>query len=105
VDKKHCLVYNREMEKKELECPQCGEKGKQKLNGKNRSGTQSCYCGACKKSYTINPKRIAYCEEVRQLVIKEHFAGASGRAIGKLHGMSKSNVYNWIKKTKRSVDK
>ncbi|MDR1906228.1 MAG: helix-turn-helix domain-containing protein [Clostridiales bacterium] len=59
----------------------------------------------CKKTYTPEPKSHAYSEEVRQLAIKEHFAGVSGREIGKIYGMSKSNVYNWIKKNRSDVYK
>jgi len=87
------------MEKEAMICPKCGAETKQKHDGKTKSGTQRCLCGVCKKSYALNPKRRAYPEEMRQLAIKEHFAGASGRAIGRIHGMSKSNVYNWIKKS------
>ena len=87
------------------ECPNCGSASKQMLNGKNRSGTQSCLCGKCKRSYTLNPKKRAYDEEIRNLAIKEHYAGASGRSIGRMHGMNKANVYNWIKKNRDGVDK
>jgi len=79
-------------------CPRCGSESNQMSMGYNRSGTQRVLCGKCKKTYTENPKRNAYPEELRQIAIKEYYAGASGRAVGALHGMSKSNVYNWIKK-------
>jgi transposase-like protein len=87
-----------EMETIGKRCPVCGLESKQKRMGFNRSGTQRCLCKVCRKSYTINPKRYAYPEEVRQIAIKEYYAGASGRVVGQLHGMSKANVYNWIKK-------
>ena len=74
-------------------------------SGYNRSGTQRCLCGECNYKYTHNPKRHAYSEELRQIAIKEYYAGASGRAVGLMHGMSKSNVYNWIKKNGGCVDK
>ncbi len=67
-------------------------------NGKNRSGTQQILCRHCKKTYTIEPKRNAYDEETRALALKIYYAGASGRGVGKVLGMSKANVYNWIKK-------
>jgi transposase len=35
---------------------------------------------------------------VRELAIKEFYAGISGRGVGKIHGMSGNNVYNWLKK-------
>ena len=86
-------------------CPKCGSIQMQANAGFNRSGTQRYRCFSCKCYYTLKPKSRKYTEELRQLAIKEHYAGASGRAIGKIHGMSKSNVYNWIKKNRERVDK
>jgi transposase-like protein len=81
-------------------CPRCGEKEGQAKNGLNRSGSQSYLCRYCKKSHTLEPKRHAYDEETRKMALKIYYAGASGRSVGNILGMSKSNVYNWIKKTK-----
>ena len=73
--------------------------------GYNRSGTQRYTCGMCGKRYTPDPKAWRYPEEVRLLAMKEYYAGVSGRGVGKIHGFSKANVYNWLKKTGDSVDK
>jgi len=90
------------MEKTTIEtkkkCPSCGREDGQQKNGHNRSGTQTCICKHCKKTYTLEPKQRAYSEETVALALKIYYAGASGRAVGKVLGMSKSNVYNWIKK-------
>ena len=32
------------------------------------------------------------------MATKTYYAGVSGRGVGKIFGMSKANVYNWIKK-------
>ena len=80
-------------------CPECDRIDGQVKNGRNRSGTQSCLCKHCKKTYTLEPKKHAYSEEVRQQAIKTFYSGVSGRGVGNLMGMNKSNVYNWIKKT------
>ncbi|MDR1464484.1 MAG: IS630 transposase-related protein [Oscillospiraceae bacterium] len=53
-------------------------------------------------TYTLDPKEWAYSEEVRQRAIEIYHSGMSGRGVGKLHGMNKSNVYNWMKKRKDS---
>ena len=74
-------------------------------NGKNRSGTQTMLCRKCKKTYTLEAKRSAYSEETRALALKIYYAGASGRGVGKVLGMSKANVYNWIKKNDINTDK
>ena len=79
-------------------CPVCDRIDGQVKNGRNRSGTQSCLCKHCKKTYTLEPKKRAYSEEIRQQAIKTYYSGVSGRGVGNLLGMNKANVYNWIKK-------
>ena len=80
-------------------CPVCGDEKSQKKNGHNRSGTQRYICKVCGVSYTLNPKKREYPEETKLLAIKIYYSGVSGRGVGKILGMSKANVYNWIKKT------
>ena len=93
------------MEKKEVkECPKCASKLYQNY-GKNISGSQRVRCVDCGKTYTLNPKKKGYSQEIRDQAIKLHFAGASGRTVGKVMGMSKANVYNWAKKNPGDVDK
>ena len=81
-------------------CPKCGMTENQVKAGFNRSGTQRCRCRSCGTNYTLNPKKTAYSEEIKQAAIKTYYSGVSGRGVGHLFHMSKSNVYNWIKKTK-----
>jgi len=73
--------------------------------GFNRSGTQRCVCRDCKYKYTLNGKTREYPEEIRQQAIKTYYSGVSGRGVGKLLGINKSSVLNWIKKTEQPVDK
>jgi len=79
-------------------CPKCGKVENQINKGRNKSGTQRCKCNECGANYTHNPKRHAYGEETRKMAMKIYYSGVSGRGVGKILGMSKSNVYNWIKK-------
>jgi transposase-like protein len=79
-------------------CAVCGQSEGQMKNGRNRSGTQTILCRFCKRTYTLDPKRHAYDEETRTIALKMYYAGTSGRGVGKVLGMSKANVYNWIKK-------
>ena len=79
-------------------CPNCGLITNQIKKGYNSSGTQRCMCKECGTLYTMNPKKRDYSEETKQLAIKMYYAGVSGRGVGKVLGMSKANVYNWIKK-------
>jgi len=81
------------------QCPRCGQVKNQVKKGKNRSGTQRCMCKDCGAWYTREPKRHAYSEETRTHALKIYYSGVSGRGVGKILGMSKANVYNWIKKT------
>jgi transposase-like protein len=78
-------------------CPICGKTKNQIQRGHNASGTQRSYCKGCKKTYTPQAKRIAYDEETRKLALKIYYSGVSGRKAGLILGMSKANVYNWIK--------
>jgi len=87
------------------ECPKCGSNEMQSKAGFNRSGTRRCQCFKCKYKYTLNGKRRAYPDELREIAIKEYLMGVSGRGVGKIHGMSGNNVYNWIKKNEECVDK
>ena len=80
------------------QCPKCGKVENQVKMGYNRSGTQRCMCKECGTRYTIAPKTREYPEETRELAIKMYYSGVSGRGVGKVLGMSKANVYNWIKK-------
>jgi len=80
-------------------CPKSNKITNQIRKGKNRSGTQRCQCKDCGVSYTLDPKKREYPEETKDLAVKMFYSGVSGRGVGKVLGMSKANVYNWIKKT------
>lgn len=81
----------------ERKCPVCGRVDNQVNAGKNRSGSQRCFCKNCGKYYTFEPKMREYPEEIRERAIRAYEAGASGREIGRVFGFSKANVYNWMK--------
>ena len=86
---------------KNQKCPNCESEKNQIKKGFNPSGTQRYGCKECGKIYTLDPKKHEYTEEERQQAIKMYYSGVSGRGVGKIFGMSKANVYNWIKKTKQ----
>ncbi len=89
----------------EKRCPHCGKTTNQIKKGYNRSGTQRCQCKDCGKKYTIDPKKHEYPEETQKLALKIYYSGVSGRGVGKILGMSKANVYNWIKKNEPNAVK
>jgi len=80
-------------------CPKCNRTKKQINAGYNRSGTQRCLCRFCNYKYTLNGKTVKYSEDTRKQALKLYYSGVSGRGVGKVLGMSKANVYNWIKKS------
>ena len=79
-------------------CPKCGSLENQTNRGHTVTGSQRCYCKSCNKHYTPHPKPHRYPEELRIIAMREYYSGVSGRGVGKIHNMSKANVYNWIKK-------
>lgn len=83
----------------EKQCPKCGRTDKQIWTGYNRSGTRRAQCVYCHIYYTANPKEYAYTKEEK----KEDYSGASGRAVGRLLGMSKANVYRWQEKKQKKL--
>ena len=70
--------------------------------GFNASKTQRYKCKECKRYYTLKTKKHEYSEETRELVLKIYYSGVSARGVAKILKMNKSNVANWIKKTKKS---
>lgn len=80
-------------------CPICGKTENQVRAGYNHSGSQRCKCKECGKYYTVSPKKHTYPEETRKLALKMYYGGISGRGVGKILHMNKSNVMNWIKKS------
>ena len=80
-------------------CPNCGKETNQIKKGFNPSGTQRYGCKECGKIYTLDPKKHEFDEKTRLLAMKIFYSGVSGRGVGKILGMNKANVYNWIKKT------
>jgi transposase-like protein len=79
-------------------CPKCGKAENQINKGRNRSGTQRCWCKDCSIFYTPSPKKRAYSEEDRAMALKIYYSGVSGRGVGRIMDMNKNNVYNWNKK-------
>ena len=86
-----------------MKCPKCGATTNQFLSGKTKAGSQRVLCWGCRKRYTPNPKPHIYPEVIRQIAIKEYYIGLSGRGVGKIHRISKANVFRWIKDAKKQM--
>jgi transposase-like protein len=97
------------MDKTERSCPKCGATKSQQSIGKTKAGSRRFRCAICKREYTPNPKKWRYTEEERKKALQLLLLGNSGRAVGKVLGMNKSNAYRWAveaqKKSLSPVDK
>jgi transposase-like protein len=70
----------------------CGSAENQIKQGRTAAGSQRCLRKNYGKKYTIDHRSNAYPEEERQAAIKMYYSGVSGRGVGKILGMSKSNA-------------
>ncbi len=81
-----------------IKCPKCGSEEIWKA-GKPR-GKQQYQCKECKKKFITERH---YSKEFKQKAIKIFYEGNSGRAVGRILGINKSTVYNWIKKLDEKI--
>ena len=76
-----------------IKCPKCG---KEKIWKSGKTGGKQQYqCKSCQRKF-ITEKN--YSEKFKQKAIAIFYEGNSGRAVGRIMGINKSTVYNWIKK-------
>jgi transposase-like protein len=80
-----------------MTCPRCGASDRQNKHTANPSGSARFRCRRCGKTYTPQPTKYQYTEEERSQAIKSYYECKSGRAVGRLMKMDKSNVVRWIK--------
>lgn len=79
-----------------MQCPRCFGTIKQHKIGFNRSGSQKYRCELCKRTYTPEPNRRGYPEELRLQAIKLYLEGNSLRSIGRILKVTHQSVSNWI---------
>ncbi len=63
----------------------------------SRTGNSNINARRAKRKFITE---LNYSEEFKQKAIAIFFEGNSGRAVGRMMGINKSTVYNWIKKLK-----
>lgn len=78
-------------------CPRCGATAKQHRHTANKSGSERYICRNCGKTYTPTPRKYIYTEAERVVAIRTYYECKSGRAVGRLLGMARSNAVRWIK--------
>ena len=81
-----------------MKCKRCKKEDKQIKAGKTKAGSQVYKCKDCGKTYTPKPKERKYSEEIKKQAIKLYMEGNSGRAVGRILGISKNTCLYWIRK-------
>jgi transposase-like protein len=77
-------------------CPNCENSENQIKSGKSRCDTQRYQCRSCGKTYTLEPKKQGYAEEVREKAVRLYVEGNNFRRIGRLLGVNHQSVVNWV---------
>ena len=81
-------------------CPRCG---KEEIWKAGRPwGKQQYQCKNCRRKFITE---LNYSEEFKREAIQIFYEGNSGRAVGRIKGINKSTVYNWIKKLNKKIQK
>ena len=65
-------------------------------------GKQQYQCKNCRRKFITE---LNYSEEFKREAIQIFYEGNSGRAVGRIKGINKSTVYNWIKKLNKKIQK
>ena len=81
-------------------CPRWGKEEIWKA-GRPR-GKQQYQCKNCRRKFITE---LNYSEEFKREAIQIFYEGNSGRAVGRIKGINKSTVYNWIKKLNEKIQK
>ena len=76
-----------------IRCPRCGKEEIWKAG--TPRGKQQYQCKNCRRKFITE---LNYSEEFKREAIQIFYEGNSGRAVGRIKGINKSTVYNWIKK-------
>jgi len=82
-------------------CEKCGSESKQQLYGKDMSGKQRYRCCECRKVYIID---VQYTPEFKQQAMRLYFEGNSGRAVGRIMGISKNTIWLWLKEYAQNIE-
>ena len=83
----------------------CKDEKNQIKSGKTKYGSQKYKCKICGKVYMPNPKERNHSEETKKMAIKLYMEGNSGRAVGRILGISKNTCLRWIRKYAQKIEK
>ena len=77
-------------------CSNCENSENQIKSGKTHCGTQRYLCRNCGKTFSPEPKRQGYAEEVREKAVRLYVEGNNFRRIGRLLSVNHQSVVNWV---------
>ena len=83
-----------------IRCPRCGKEEVWKVG--TPRGEQQYKCKNCRRKFITE---LNYSEEFKREAIQIFYEGNSGRAVGRIKGINKSTVYNWIKNLNEKTQK
>ena len=86
------------MSKEKIKCPRYG--GNKIWKAGKPSGKQQYQCKECRRKFVTE---LNYSKEFKRQAIQMFYEGNSGRAVGRIMGINKSTVYNWIKKLDKKI--
>ena len=79
-------------------CPRCRKEEVRKAG--TPRGKQQYQCKNCRRKFITE---LNYGDKFKREEIEIFYEGNSERAVGRIKGINKSTVYNWIKKYKRKL--
>jgi transposase-like protein len=82
-------------------CPKCGSNGKKHRYGKTAKGTQRFRCQDCKSVYVTE---IKYDDDFKMRAMRVYFESVSGRAVGRIMGVSKGIIWYWMAQYVRKIE-
>ena len=88
---------------KGMRCERFTNEKEQIKEGKTKIGSQKYKCKVCVKVYTPKPKEMNYSEKIKKQAIKLYMEGNSGRAVGRILGISKNICLYWVKKYAKEI--
>src|SRR3990172_3833241 len=78
-------------------CPHCQRSEQQVKVGHNPSGSQRYLCKMCRRKYTPKPNESGFPDALRRQALEMYGDGNNFRRIGRLLGISRQTVANWVK--------
>jgi transposase len=80
-------------------CPYCSQGEPVRRYGHNRSGSERCYCNACRRAFTLCPKSRSLSEDKAQMILNALAEKIPLIGVCRTFKVSPNTVYKLLKKT------